>query len=156
MHSYSSTVLVENDEVPIQTRESSEYGEVLIVWDGSMKWRRQKMQVLVSSVQECQLLPLFVSWYLMFHYDVICVHHFDQIPIFERSNGTFLLMKNSKLNAQAFAAPRCKRKMPICWILSSVVSSNLVQFLFFIFVPHSVTLSMWNIKNTSLLSRSTY
>jgi hypothetical protein len=27
-------------------------------------------------------------------------------------------MKNPKLKAQAFAAPWCKRKMPVCWILA--------------------------------------
>jgi hypothetical protein len=36
----------------------------------------------------------------MFLYDVICVHHRYQIPIFGRSFGTFLLMKNP--NAQGY------------------------------------------------------
>jgi hypothetical protein len=50
-HCYSQIVLVDNEGDPIQTRESTEYGEILIDWDGSMKWHRRKKLTGFSSLQ---------------------------------------------------------------------------------------------------------
>ena len=45
MHCFSLIVLVEDDGEPVQMIESTEYAEILIDQDGSMKWRRLKKRV---------------------------------------------------------------------------------------------------------------
>jgi hypothetical protein len=42
VHCYSLLVLVENDGDPKQMMKTTEYAEVWIDWNGSMKWYRQK------------------------------------------------------------------------------------------------------------------
>ena len=92
------------------------------------------------------LFVLIFFRHQMFLYNVNCVHHLDQISIVEgvldpfclwktqmlKSYETFLLIKNPKLKAQAFAVPQSKRKTISCLvdISFSVVFINLVWICF--------------------------